>query len=104
MTGRSPVMASGEPEALVSLARKALRQPGDSARHDDHLVVADGGRDVVPALADRQFRGVANGRALDSGRAGGFSGGGALRGPGRVRDRVRGNFVHQRERLDDRYW
>ena len=70
---------------------------------DDHLVVADGGRDVVPALADRQFRGVANGRARDGGLAGGFSGGGALRGPGRVRDRVRGNFVHQRERLDDRY-
>ena len=71
---------------------------------DDHLVVADGGRDVVAALADRQFRGVANGRARDGGLAGGFSGGGALRGPGRVRDRVRGNFVHQRERLDDRYW
>jgi hypothetical protein len=79
--------------------------PGSGlACDDDHLVVPDGGRDVVPALADRQFRGVANGRARDGGRARDFSGGGTLRGPRRVRDRVRGNFVHQRERLDDRYW
>jgi penicillin-insensitive murein DD-endopeptidase len=29
----------GEPEALVARARKTLKQPGDSARHDDHLHV-----------------------------------------------------------------
>lgn len=29
----------GEPEALIARARKTLRQPGDSARHDDHLHV-----------------------------------------------------------------
>jgi penicillin-insensitive murein endopeptidase len=29
----------GEPEALVARARRALKQPGDSARHDDHLHV-----------------------------------------------------------------
>jgi penicillin-insensitive murein DD-endopeptidase len=29
----------GEPEALIARARKALKQPGDSARHDDHLHV-----------------------------------------------------------------
>ena len=29
----------GEPEAVIARARKALRQPGDSARHDDHLHV-----------------------------------------------------------------
>lgn len=32
-------VASGEPEALVARARKTLKQPGDSARHDDHLHV-----------------------------------------------------------------
>ena len=37
-----------------------------------------GGGDVVAALADRQLRGVANGRAGERGRAGR----GALRGPG----------------------
>ena len=31
--------AIGEPDALVAMARKALRQPGDSARHDDHMHV-----------------------------------------------------------------
>src|SRR6202034_502523 len=70
---------------------------------DDHLVVADGSGDVVPALADRQFRRVADGRAGERGRPGR----GALRGPGvrspGLRDRVRRNFVHQRERLDDGY-
>ena len=29
----------GEPEALIARARKALKQPGDSARHDDHMHV-----------------------------------------------------------------
>jgi penicillin-insensitive murein endopeptidase len=29
----------GEPEALIARARKTLRQPGDSARHDDHMHV-----------------------------------------------------------------
>jgi penicillin-insensitive murein endopeptidase len=29
----------GEPEALVARARKTLKQPGDSARHDDHMHV-----------------------------------------------------------------
>jgi len=28
-----------EPEALVARARKTLKQPGDSARHDDHMHV-----------------------------------------------------------------
>jgi len=30
---------SGEPDAVVINARRALRQPGDSARHDDHMHV-----------------------------------------------------------------
>ena len=29
----------GEPEALIARARRTLRQPGDSARHDDHMHV-----------------------------------------------------------------
>jgi len=29
----------GEPEALIARARKAMRQPGDSAKHDDHMHV-----------------------------------------------------------------
>ena len=29
----------GEPEALIARARKTLKQPGDSARHDDHMHV-----------------------------------------------------------------
>jgi penicillin-insensitive murein DD-endopeptidase len=29
----------GEPEALIARARKTVRQPGDSARHDDHMHV-----------------------------------------------------------------
>lgn len=32
-------IAIGEPEALVARARKTLKQPGDSARHDDHMHV-----------------------------------------------------------------
>jgi penicillin-insensitive murein DD-endopeptidase len=42
--------AVGEPEALVIRARRALRQPGDSARHDDHLHVR-----VYCAEADRGY-------------------------------------------------
>ena len=40
----------GEPEALVARARKAVRQPGDSARHDDHMHVR-----VYCARADRAY-------------------------------------------------
>jgi penicillin-insensitive murein endopeptidase len=32
-------VAAGEPDRLVARARAALKQPGDSARHDDHLHV-----------------------------------------------------------------
>jgi len=31
--------ATGEPDELVAKARRVLRQPGDSARHDDHMHV-----------------------------------------------------------------
>ncbi len=68
----------GEPEALLARAHKALRQPGDSARHDDHMHVrvycspADktygcvdiGPMDLMleraaePAMAERGPRGV----------------------------------------------
>lgn len=30
---------AGEPEWIIAKARRALRQPGDSARHDDHMHV-----------------------------------------------------------------
>lgn len=40
----------GEPEALIARARKTLKQPGDSARHDDHLHVR-----VYCSDRDRQF-------------------------------------------------
>ncbi|HWU86718.1 MAG TPA: penicillin-insensitive murein endopeptidase [Kofleriaceae bacterium] len=30
---------AGEPEAVIARVRQALKQPGDSARHDDHLHV-----------------------------------------------------------------
>ena len=30
---------AGEPEAVIARARRALKQPGDSARHDDHMHV-----------------------------------------------------------------
>ena len=40
----------GEPEALIARARKTLKQPGDSARHDDHLHVR-----VYCADRDRTF-------------------------------------------------
>lgn len=40
----------GEPEALVARARKAMRQPGDSARHDDHMHVR-----VYCSTADRAY-------------------------------------------------
>ncbi len=32
-------IATGEPELLVARARRAMRQPGDSAKHDDHIHV-----------------------------------------------------------------
>lgn len=41
---------AGEPDDLVARARKALRQPGDSARHDDHLHVR-----VYCSAADRDY-------------------------------------------------
>jgi penicillin-insensitive murein DD-endopeptidase len=40
----------GEPEALIARARKTLRQPGDSARHDDHMHVR-----VYCSRADRAY-------------------------------------------------
>jgi penicillin-insensitive murein endopeptidase len=40
----------GEPEALVARARKTLKQPGDSARHDDHMHVR-----VYCSTADRTY-------------------------------------------------
>jgi len=40
----------GEPEALVERARKAVKQPGDSARHDDHMHVR-----VYCSRADRAY-------------------------------------------------
>lgn len=40
----------GEPEALIARARKTLKQPGDSARHDDHFHVR-----VYCSDADRAY-------------------------------------------------
>jgi penicillin-insensitive murein endopeptidase len=40
----------GEPAPLIARARKALKQPGDSARHDDHLHVR-----VYCAPADKAY-------------------------------------------------
>ena len=40
----------GEPPALIARARKACRQPGDSARHDDHMHVR-----VYCSAADRGY-------------------------------------------------
>jgi penicillin-insensitive murein endopeptidase len=40
----------GEPEAIIARARRALKQPGDSARHDDHLHVR-----VYCSAADRAY-------------------------------------------------
>src|SRR5215468_3180836 len=40
----------GEPEVLVARARKTLKQPGDSARHDDHMHVR-----VYCEAADRAY-------------------------------------------------
>jgi penicillin-insensitive murein endopeptidase len=40
----------GEPEAVIERARKACRQPGDSARHDDHMHVR-----VYCSAADRAY-------------------------------------------------
>ncbi|MBA3393537.1 MAG: penicillin-insensitive murein endopeptidase [Deltaproteobacteria bacterium] len=41
---------SGEPEALIARARKALKQPGDSAPHNDHMHVR-----VYCSVADRAY-------------------------------------------------
>jgi penicillin-insensitive murein endopeptidase len=41
---------TGEPEAVIIRARRTLRQPGDSARHDDHLHVR-----VYCSPADRAY-------------------------------------------------
>ncbi|HET7501862.1 MAG TPA: penicillin-insensitive murein endopeptidase [Kofleriaceae bacterium] len=41
---------SGEPEEVVARARKTLKQPGDSARHDDHMHVR-----VYCSPADRAY-------------------------------------------------
>jgi len=65
----------GEPEALLAKANRALRQPGDSARHDDHMHVrvycsqadaAYGCVDIGPMdlLAERQTELVATGGPL----------------------------------------
>jgi len=40
----------GEPDALIARARRTLRQPGDSARHDDHMHVR-----VYCSAADRTY-------------------------------------------------
>ncbi|HEY6035131.1 MAG TPA: penicillin-insensitive murein endopeptidase [Kofleriaceae bacterium] len=40
----------GEPPAVIAKARLALKQPGDSARHDDHMHVR-----VYCSKADREF-------------------------------------------------
>lgn len=40
----------GEPEALIARARRTLKQPGDSARHDDHMHVR-----VYCSPADRAY-------------------------------------------------
>ncbi|HEU4734370.1 MAG TPA: penicillin-insensitive murein endopeptidase [Kofleriaceae bacterium] len=40
----------GEPEAVLARARKTLKQPGDSARHDDHMHVR-----VYCSPADRVY-------------------------------------------------
>jgi penicillin-insensitive murein endopeptidase len=40
----------GEPDAVLARARKALRQPGDSARHDDHMHVR-----VYCSYTDRDY-------------------------------------------------
>jgi penicillin-insensitive murein endopeptidase len=42
--------AIGEPEALIARARKTLKQPGDSARHDDHMHVR-----VYCSTADKAY-------------------------------------------------
>jgi penicillin-insensitive murein endopeptidase len=41
---------TGEPEALIARARRTLKQPGDSARHDDHMHVR-----VYCSGADRAY-------------------------------------------------
>ena len=41
---------TGEPDAVIARARKTLKQPGDSARHDDHLHVR-----IYCSAADRAY-------------------------------------------------
>jgi penicillin-insensitive murein DD-endopeptidase len=43
-------VAAGEPEPLVAKVRSALKQPGDSARHDDHMHVR-----IYCSEADRMY-------------------------------------------------
>jgi hypothetical protein len=40
----------GEPEAVIARARRTVRQPGDSARHDDHMHVR-----LYCSTADRAY-------------------------------------------------
>ncbi len=42
--------AIGEPPQVIAKARRALRQPGDSARHDDHMHVR-----IYCSSSDREF-------------------------------------------------
>ncbi len=42
--------AIGEPPQVIAKARRALRQPGDSARHDDHMHVR-----IYCSNSDREF-------------------------------------------------
>jgi penicillin-insensitive murein endopeptidase len=42
--------AIGEPPAVIAKVRRALKQPGDSARHDDHMHVR-----VYCAATDREY-------------------------------------------------
>jgi penicillin-insensitive murein endopeptidase len=42
--------AIGEPPAVIAKVRRALKQPGDSARHDDHMHVR-----VYCATTDREY-------------------------------------------------
>lgn len=52
-------VAIGEPELLVARARKALKQPGDSAKHDDHIHVR------VFCSATDQMMGCEDGGPMD---------------------------------------
>ena len=71
----------GEPDAVIAKVRLALKQPGDSARHDDHLHVrvycapsdrAYGCQDIGPMdlLEERQAESYALGNAKTGERTG----------------------------------